>query len=63
MEKALDYGKRLEAVMNNTHMREDSLPWSDPHWQQMVCARLREVGKYRDDAQKLAIIKEVFGGK
>lgn len=41
----------------------DAPPWSDPDFQQAVMQSLEKIQGLRRDAEKLAILKEVFSGK
>lgn len=39
------------------------LPWPDPRFQKMVVSLIGDMRKYKADADKLAVIREVFSGK
>lgn len=51
----------IEAMVNGT--RPVACPWENPLFQDMVLKALAKGGTYRRDAEKLAVIREVFGSK
>lgn len=38
------------------------LPWNDPDFQRAVLESFKRCAKWKADAEKLAVVKEVFGG-
>ena len=38
------------------------IPWSNPDFQYALISRMQDFRRYKADADKLAIIKEIFGG-
>ena len=51
----------VDAMVQGT--RPYAAPWGDIRFQEMVMNALARGGIWRRDAEKLAIIREVFGGK
>lgn len=43
--------------------RPVTIPWSDPDFQYGLLKKIGVMRGYKKDAEKLAIVKEVFGGK
>lgn len=41
----------------------ENFPWTDRTFQRALIEKIKEYRRYKEDAKKLAIIKEVFGGK
>lgn len=39
------------------------IPWDDPRFQEMLLTAIGVWRQYKRDAEKLAVIREVFGGK
>lgn len=40
-----------------------NIPWTDPRFQDMLLNAIGAWRSYKRDAEKLAVIREVFGGK
>lgn len=52
----------VDKIMDGDATAFRSAPWHDSAFQHAVMQRLRESAHYREEARKLAIVKEVFGG-
>jgi len=42
--------------------RPVEIPWQEPRFQDLLLRKIGQLGQYKADADKLAVIKEVFGG-
>jgi hypothetical protein len=54
--------KHVDKIIDGDATAIESAPWHDSDFRQAVVQRLMESEKYREEARKLAIVKEVFGG-
>jgi hypothetical protein len=50
----------IDAMVNGT--MPYAAPWADARFQKMVCKALAQGGSWRREAEKLKVIREVFGG-
>ncbi len=64
-ERMEDLAREYKGMLNRMVAGEmvANAPWADPRFQEMVNQELGRHRQWKCDAEKLAIVKEVFGGK
>ena len=59
--KKAKYVQLVNAVIAGESNFPPDTPWRDKLFQQCLVFVLRDTRRWREDAQKLAVIKEIFG--
>ena len=55
------WGMIIDKAVEHGTMPPPDAPWGDPRFQKMLVQALHDGGLCREDAKKLAVVKEVFG--